>query len=64
VHGHTPYFAIIDDFRFAPEKYPYEIKNGAMYYRDGFKICIDNWTAGTGEACLLNLDTLCGTLVR
>ena len=70
VHGHTPVPLLekdLNEFYDAikqsshPERtklYTYENKNGACFYGQGYKICIDTGAFATGHSVLLNLDTL------
>lgn len=56
VHGHTPIPFIIKDF------YNYEIPfenydNGALWYANGHKVCIDTGAYATNEIVMLDLDT-------
>lgn len=50
IHGHTPLASLARRLKVEP-------KNGAMWYCDGHKCCIDNGSFATGKTCLLDLDT-------
>lgn len=53
VHGHTTLPSL---FKRLSIKEPVPV--GAYWYFNNHKVDIDNYSAGTGKACLLNLDTL------
>ena len=56
VHGHTPIPFIIKDFRdydIEFEKY----ENGAFWYCDNHKVCIDTGAYASNEIVMLDLDT-------
>ena len=60
IHGHTPIPYLVEDLgiiREAPMGQPY-------WYCNGHKCCIDNLTAFTKEAILLDLDTFDHILVK
>ena len=50
VHGHTPIPSLCRHIGA-------DRKDGALWYCDGHKCCIDNGSFATGKACLLDLDT-------
>jgi hypothetical protein len=54
VHGHTPTLSLAHRIGDRRE----EIPHGAYTYCNGHKIGIDNLSAYTDTACLLDLDTL------
>lgn len=60
IHGHTPYkyvaAAVGIDFR--------RDQDGPLWYCDNHKCCLDNWTAHTGRAVVLNLDTFEDCIVK
>jgi hypothetical protein len=60
VHGHTTIIHLANYLRDQRE----EIEHGAYIYCDGHKICIDNLSAYSDVACLLNLDTLDPIIVQ
>ena len=53
VHGHTSIPSLANRLGDKPQN----AKFGAYWYDSGHKVCIDNLSAGSGVACLLNLDT-------
>lgn len=53
VHGHTPLPYLADDLHIKRE----EIEPGALWYCNDHKVCIDNLSAYSDVACLLDLDT-------
>lgn len=50
IHGHTPIPSLCRHIGV-------DRKDGALWYCDGHKCCIDNGSFATGKACLLDLDT-------
>lgn len=50
IHGHTPIPSLCRHIGA-------DRKDGALWYCDGHKCCIDNGAFATGKACLLDLDT-------
>lgn len=50
IHGHTPIPSLC-------RRIPVVPKDGALWYCDGHKCCIDNGAFATGKTCLLDLDT-------
>lgn len=53
VHGHTP-IPHLANYICDPNK---NLQHGAYWYDDKRKVCLDNLSAYTDVACLLNLDT-------
>ena len=60
VHGHTPIPHLMDRLN---DKNP-DIVVGAYWYENNKKVCIDNLSAFSGIACLLNLDTFEETIIK
>lgn len=56
VHGHTPIPFIIKDFRDYGIEFE-EYENGAFWYCDNHKVCIDTGAYYTNEIVMLDLDT-------
>ena len=54
VHGHTTIKSLFRRLCIKADEIPW----GVYWYCDNHKACIDNYSAMTGKACLLNLDTL------
>lgn len=50
IHGHTPIPSLC-------RRIGVDRKDGALWYCDGHKCCIDNGSFATGKTCLLDLDT-------
>lgn len=53
VHGHTTIPSLAKRLCDKRE----ELKHGTYWYENGKKVCLDNWSAFSDVACLLNLDT-------
>ena len=60
VHGHTPIPFLLDDLNIPEDGY----NEGAFWYDNHRKVCIDCGAVWTGEAVLLNLDTWEETIIH
>jgi hypothetical protein len=60
VHGHTPIPFLLDDLNIPEDGYD----EGAFWYDNHRKVCIDCGAVWTGEAVLLNLDTWEETIIH
>lgn len=59
IHGHTPNPYLVKEINWykRTNKYTYKPGDGAYWYADGHKCCIDCGSHYTGTTILLNLDT-------
>ena len=56
VHGHTPIECLVDELYSYHDDIEIDVPEGAYYYCEGHKVCIDCGAHFTGQTVLLNLD--------